>query len=122
MPCPRGPEWAVIDPGPARQVTEDHVDEYGLRLVLLRPPAAAGIGVDHRGVRQTCSAVEALNGVIATGIRRTQDHPRGTSERASVLDLSTLGSLAQGREWRGRLGPRVSRIPTAFRLRLIAGP
>ncbi|MEU3623002.1 GNAT family N-acetyltransferase [Amycolatopsis coloradensis] len=36
--------WAMIDPGPARQVTEDHVDEYGLRLVLLRPPTAAGIG------------------------------------------------------------------------------
>ncbi|WP_037305701.1 GNAT family N-acetyltransferase [Amycolatopsis orientalis] len=34
----------MIDPRSSRQVTEDQVDEYGLRLVLLRPPTAAGIG------------------------------------------------------------------------------
>ncbi|ANN21085.1 hypothetical protein SD37_39555 [Amycolatopsis orientalis] len=40
----RGGLWARIDPRPARHVTEDQVDEYGLRLVLLRPLTPAGIG------------------------------------------------------------------------------
>ncbi|AGM07085.1 hypothetical protein [Amycolatopsis keratiniphila] len=36
--------WALIDPALSRQITEDHVDEYGLRLVLLPPLTGAGIG------------------------------------------------------------------------------
>ncbi|MEU3770795.1 GNAT family N-acetyltransferase [Amycolatopsis keratiniphila] len=36
--------WALIDPAPSQQATEDQVYEYGLRLVLLRPTTAAGIG------------------------------------------------------------------------------
>lgn len=36
--------WASIDPAPSRQITEVQVDEYGLRLVLLPPSTAAGIG------------------------------------------------------------------------------
>ncbi|MGY6658696.1 hypothetical protein ACXIZN_41710 [Amycolatopsis sp. TRM77291] len=40
----RAGTWAMIDPAPARHVTEDQADEYGLRLVLLRPATAAGIG------------------------------------------------------------------------------
>ncbi|HET6288799.1 MAG TPA: GNAT family N-acetyltransferase [Amycolatopsis sp.] len=34
----------MIDPAVERQVPEDSVDEYGLRLVVVPPPTPAGIG------------------------------------------------------------------------------
>ncbi|WP_410663463.1 hypothetical protein [Amycolatopsis sp. lyj-84] len=40
----RGGVWALVDPSPSRHVSEDQVDEYGLHLVLRRPPTPAGIG------------------------------------------------------------------------------
>ncbi|UMP00033.1 hypothetical protein [Amycolatopsis sp. EV170708-02-1] len=43
----------MIDPAAAPDVTEEQADEYGLRLVLMRPVTAAGIGAIQLHLRRT---------------------------------------------------------------------